>query len=129
MKPSKGVTVAYWIATGLFALLMAFSAAQYLTNDAMRAGFAHLGFPSYFRVELAIAKLLGVVALLVPFRGWLKDWAYAGFAITLVSAFVAHLNSGDGAGMFMAPVIAGAVLAVSYMTFRKRSLSTIADVK
>jgi hypothetical protein len=129
MKSGKGVTVAYWIATGLFALLMAFSATQYLTNDAMRAGFTHLGFPSYFRVELAIAKLLGVVALLVPFRGWFKEWAYAGFAITLVSAFVAHVNSGDSAGMFMAPVIAGAVLGISYMTFRKRSLALLASGK
>ena len=59
--------------------------------------FTHLGFPDYFRLELSWAKLLGVVDLLlapVPVR--LKEWAYAGFAITLGSALIAHLSVGDG---------------------------------
>jgi len=34
-----------------------------------------LGFPDYFRVELALAKLLGVLALLVPVGPRLKEWA------------------------------------------------------
>ena len=45
--------------------------------------FTHLGFPDYFRVELSWAKLLGVVMLLAPVPARLKEWAYAGFAITL----------------------------------------------
>jgi hypothetical protein len=40
-------------------------------------------------VELAWAKLLGVVLLLAPVGSRLKEWAYAGFAITLVSALIA----------------------------------------
>ena len=56
----------------------------------------HLGFPDYFRVELSWAKLLGVVLLLAPVAARLKEWAYAGFAITLVSALIAHLAVGDG---------------------------------
>ena len=31
---------------------------------------------------------------MVPAR--LKEWAYAGFAINLVSALIAHLSHGDG---------------------------------
>ncbi len=42
--------------------------------------FTHLGFPAYFRVELSWAKLFGVVLLLAPVPGRLKEWAYAGFA-------------------------------------------------
>ena len=43
-----------------------------------------------------MAKLLGVVLLLAPVPARLKEWAYAGFAITLGSALIAHLAVGDG---------------------------------
>jgi DoxX-like family len=47
-------------------------------------------------VELAWAKLLGVVLLLAPMQARLKEWAYAGCAITLGSALIAHFAVGDG---------------------------------
>jgi hypothetical protein len=47
-------------------------------------------------VELSWAKLVGVVVLLTRVPARLKEWAYAGFAITLVSALIAHLAVGDG---------------------------------
>ena len=34
--------------------------------------------------------------LLAPVPARLKEWAYAGFAITLGSALIAHLSVGDG---------------------------------
>ena len=63
MKTTK---IIYWATTALLALMMTFSAYSYLTQAEMKQGFEHLGFPDYFRVELAIAKVLGVVALLAP---------------------------------------------------------------
>jgi hypothetical protein len=45
--------------------------------------FTRLALPDYFRVELAWAKLLGLVLLLAPVPARFKEWAYAGFAITL----------------------------------------------
>jgi hypothetical protein len=39
---------------------------------------------------------------MVPAR--LKEWAYAGFAIRLVSALVAHLSIGDGVEAWRWPV-------------------------
>jgi hypothetical protein len=36
-----------------------------------------MGFTAYFRVELALAKLLGIVLLLSPVPARLKEWAYA----------------------------------------------------
>jgi hypothetical protein len=50
--------------------------------------FAHLGFPAYFRVELSWAKFLGVLLLLTPVPRELKEWAYAGFAITIVTGLL-----------------------------------------
>jgi hypothetical protein len=93
---SKGMVIGFWIATALFCLQMAFTAYAQLRLPDVAAAFTHLGFPAYFRVELSWAKLLGVVLLLAPVPARLKEWAYAGFAITLASALIAHLSVGDG---------------------------------
>jgi hypothetical protein len=93
---SRGMVVGFWIATALFCLQIGFTAYAQLRLPVVAEAFAHLGFPDYFRVELAWAKLLGVVVLLAPVPARLKEWAYAGFAITLVSALVAHFSVGDG---------------------------------
>ena len=37
-----------------------------------------------------------MLLLLAPVPARLKEWAYAGFAITLVSALIAHFAVGDG---------------------------------
>ena len=92
----KVATIAYWIVTALFCLQMSFTAYAQLRLPEVAEAFKHLGFPDYFRVELSLAKLLGVVLLLAPVPARLKEWAYAGFAITLGSALIAHLSVGDG---------------------------------
>jgi len=115
MNPTL-LVILYWASTLVFCLAMLFAAYQYLTSAKMASLFSHLGFPGYFRVELAVAKVLGVAALLIPGVLLLKEWAYAGFTFTLVSAFIAHICSKDGPKEFMPPVILGIVLAVSYYT-------------
>lgn len=107
----------YWATTLLFSAAMAFSAVSYLTDENMARAFVHLGFPSYFRVELAFAKMLGVAALLAPVPSIVKHWAYAGFGITLVSAIIAHSSSGDPATVVMIPGIMGIVYAASYACY------------
>src|ERR1700687_1120199 len=91
----KAKTIAYWIVTGLFCLQMGFTAYAQLRLPQVSAAFTHLGFPAYFRVELSWAKVIGVVLLLAPVPVRLKEWAYAGFAINLASAVIAHLAVGD----------------------------------
>src|SRR5260370_21123649 len=89
---AKGLVAGFWISTALFALQMSFTAYAQLRLPQVAEVFAHLGFPAYFRIELSWAKLAGVAALLVPtVPARLKEWAYAGFSITLVSALVARL--------------------------------------
>jgi hypothetical protein len=81
---------------------------------------ARFGFPPYFRVELAWAKLIGVLVLLAPVPARLKEWAYAGFAINLASALFAHLSMGDGPDA-LAPSAATSVLwGFSYFLWRRR---------
>ena len=91
MKDSKGLVAGFWVFTALFCLEMSFTAYYELLPQGAEA-FTRLGFPaSYFRVELSLAKVAGVVALLIPMvPARLKEWAYAGFAINLISAIIAH---------------------------------------
>ena len=96
MPRAKGIVIGFWIATALFCLQMSFTAYAQLTLPQVAEAFTHLGFPAYFRVELALAKLLGVLVLLAPVPARLKEWAYAGFAFDLTSAMIAHFSVGDG---------------------------------
>jgi len=119
IKIMKTTKIIYWVTTAIVALMMTYSAYAYLTQPVMQQGFHHLGYPDYFRVELAIAKFIGVVILLAPIAARAKEWAYAGFVITFISAFIAHSASGDPAAMRMAPVIFLVLLAVSYFTYHQ----------
>ena len=113
----------YWTATGLVVAVMVFSAINFnLRNPVgpMKGAFVHLGFPDYFRIELTVAKICGVLALLVPgIPKKVKEFAYAGFAITLVSASFAHFSSGDGFLFVIDPLLFLGALAVSYRYFNK----------
>lgn len=117
MKKNK---IIFWISTGLLSLMMLFSASQYLFNPQMAEGFKHMGFPSYFRIELAFAKIIGAVVLLIPVLPVkLKDWAYAGFGIVFISAFITHVSNGDPMAMAISPIIFLVVLIVSYRAYHK----------
>jgi surface polysaccharide O-acyltransferase-like enzyme len=107
-------TIVYWMVTALFCLQMSFTAYAQLHVPQVALAFTHLGFPGYFRVELSWAKLLGVVLLLAPVPARLKEWAYAGFAITLVSALIAHLSVSDGPEVWGWAAATGVLCGLSY---------------
>jgi hypothetical protein len=115
----KARTIVHWIATVLFCLQMSFTAYAQLRLPQVAEAFIHLGFPAYFRVELSCAKLLGVVLLLAPVPARLKEWAYAGFAINLASALIAHLAMGDGPEVWGWAAATGVLWALSYFFWRR----------
>jgi len=105
----------YRITTAIIALVMVFSLYKMYSPD-----YAHLGLPDYLRSELAVAKGLGLIALLAPgVPTSLREWAYAGFAIVLVSASVAHYASGDGVAHALEPLGFLAVLLGSHRAWRR----------
>jgi hypothetical protein len=116
---SKGFVIAYWIVTALFCLQMAFTAYAQLSLPQVAQMFTHLGFPDYFRVELSWVKLLGVLALLAPVPARLKEWAYAGFAITLGSALIAHFSVGDAPAVWGWAAATSVLWALSYFLWRR----------
>ncbi len=119
MTTRKTGTVAYWIVTGLFCLQTAFNAYAQLRLPQVAEMFSHLGFPSYFRVELSWAKLLGVLLLLAPVPPRLKEWAYAGFAINLASALIAHFSVGDGPEVWGWAAATAVLWGLSYVLWRR----------
>jgi DoxX-like family len=110
--------------TGVICAVMTFSVINF--NLAHPVGpsegsFAHLALPDYFRIELSTAKVLGIVALLlpgVPLK--LKEFAYFGFGITLVSASVAHFSQGDGPMFVIDPLIFLGILITSYRYLHRK---------
>ena len=116
---SKVKTIAFWTITALFCLQMTFTAYAELRLPEVANAFTHLGFPAYFRVELSWAKLLGVVLLLAPVPPRLKEWVYAGFAIDLASALIAHFAVGDGPQAWSWPAITAVLWALSYVFWRR----------
>src|SRR5712671_3254669 len=114
----------YWTTTALVSAVMVFSIVSFTFLDHVpfpEGGFVHLGLPGYFRTELTIAKALGVLALLVPgVPAKVKEFAYFGFGITLLSASFAHFSSGDAriSVLFVLdPLVFLGVLIVSYVYF------------
>ena len=116
---SKGTAIGFWVFTALFCLQIAFTAYAQLRLPQVAEAFTRLGFPDYFRLELAWAKLLGVVLLLAPVPARLKEWAYAGFAITLGSALIAHLSVGDGPDAWGWAAATSALWVLSYFFWRR----------
>jgi hypothetical protein len=119
MKHAKGITTGYWIFTSLFALQMGFTAYAQLRLPQVAEAFTHLGFPDYFRIELSWLKVAGILVLLLPAPERLKEWAYAGFAITLGSALIAHLSVGDDASKWSWAAGTAVLWALSYFFFRR----------
>lgn len=130
MTSSKWLSVMFWASTILFAVQMIFTAYAQLRLPQVATEFARLGFPAYFRVELSCAKLAGVLALIVPIvSARVKEWAYAGFTITLVSAVIAHLAVGEGIEAWGWAAATGVMLALSYMSWRRLQSSSVAHSK
>jgi len=112
----------YWIITGLTAafMLMA-SIPDILRLPQAVAIFTHLGYPIYLLPFLGTAKVLGVIAVLGPGFGRLKEWAYAGLAFDLLGAWYSHLSVGDPASVWLFPVVGLILVTLSY-GFRRRML-------
>jgi uncharacterized membrane protein YphA (DoxX/SURF4 family) len=80
----------------------------------------HLGYPYSVLTLLSIAKILGVIAILVPGFPRLKEWAYAGFSFDLVGAIYASLSLGDPVSQSL-PIFLGLVFVFgSYIFYHKK---------
>ncbi len=108
--------ITYWVSAGLLAVMSLIAGFAYLKGSPETVqAFTHVGYPQQLRIILGIAKPLGAIALIVPVIPKAKEWAYAGFAIAWICAFLAHYLAGDGPRAF-SPLVLLALLVVSYLT-------------
>jgi hypothetical protein len=120
----KRDTRIYWITTIIATAMIVVPAFFYFSSqyliDTMRN---RLGFPDYFRVELAVGKYIGALVMLIPaVPKMFKEWVYVAFGITLLSGALAH-GIADGIGKGSAPLVPFVILCVSYYYFRKLNYS------
>ncbi len=117
----KKIRIFYWITTGIFLLMMAYSGIASLASPEKAVEFFKtMNMPSYLISFLSIAKILGVIAILVPGYQRLKEWAYAGLIFDLIGAVYCNYAVGKPAGEWM-PILIFVVLAfTSYFLYHKK---------
>ena len=110
--------IIYYISTAIMCLIFLLSAFMYFTRYEMVKGFfEHMGFPIWVIYPLAVAKVLGVIAIVYRKSQTLKEWAYAGFFYDAVLATAAHYFAGDG--ITPPSIVAATAVVISYM-YEKR---------
>lgn len=115
-QPSqKRTKIIYWIFTLWMALGMVSTAiVQLMKNKDELANFTNLGYPSYLMTIIGVWKILGVIALLIPKRLILKEWAYAGFFFVMSGAVISHLIVGDTVGRTFPAVLLLMLVLISW---------------
>ncbi|MGN7863871.1 DoxX family protein [Chryseobacterium sp. 22458] len=114
-RSEKRTKIIYWIFTLWMALGMVSTAiVQLMKNKDELANFTNLGYPAYLMTIIGVWKLLGVIAILIPKRLLLKEWAYAGFFFVMSGAVISHLIVGDSAGRTFPAVLLLVLVIISW---------------
>lgn len=109
--------IIYWVSTIIVCAIMCMSAFMYFTQYEMVKGFYEtFGYPTYIIYPLAVAKVLGVVAILTKISRSLTEWAYAGFFYDILLAFMAHYTTD---GSIELTIVAMFALQISYYSWKK----------
>ncbi len=107
--------VGYWLVTVLFCLAMTAGGTMNLMRAEMqKEAMTALGYPDYLMTILGVAKILGVIALLIPGVPLLKEWAYAGFTFDLSGAASSHAFVGDSPAEMLVPLVILSIAIASY---------------
>jgi hypothetical protein len=105
----------YWISTCWLALgMLSTGIVQLLRLQEEVDLMVHLGYPDYLLTILGIWKVLGVVAVMIPKRSLLKEWAYAGFFFTMSGAIISHLIVRDPVKDILPPLLLLVLTVISW---------------
>ena len=117
----KLTSTIYWIITGLAAAFMLLASIPDVLQVAAAVEiFKHLGFPQYLLPFIGLAKILGVVVILLPMFQTLKEWAYAGLVFDLIGAFYSHISVGDRPGNWIFAIVGLLLVVISYVLHRRK---------
>lgn len=122
----KKIKIIYWIFTGLFAFAMLGSAIPDIMVVPMAVqGFKEMGYPAYLIPFLGVAKLLGVIALLIPGFPRVKEWAYAGLFFDLLGATYSVYSIGKPLSAWIPMLVLVLVGAGSYIFYHKKAQAEV----
>ena len=108
----------YRIVTGLFSAHMIMTVIAYVfMNDIVSETFESLGVPTEVIYPLAVAKVLGLIAIWSNKSRLLKELAYLGFGVDFILASISHGMAGDGGAAW--PLVALVIMSISYFYHRK----------
>jgi uncharacterized membrane protein YphA (DoxX/SURF4 family) len=126
----KRTNILYWVFTGLLAALMLLSSIPNIisTSQSVDLVTKHLGYPAYFIPFIGVAKLLGVIAILLPGFPRLKEWAYAGFMFDLIAAIYSSIAVGDTFANWAPMLIGPALITCSYLFYHKKLKAASASI-
>lgn len=117
----KKTNTIYWIVTGLFAAFMTFTAIPDILMEPETVKFMiNLGYPEYFIPFIGVAKVLGVLAILVPGFNRIKEWAYAGLFFDLVGAAYSVTATEGLQPQIIFMLLPMAFLFISYFLWHKK---------
>jgi uncharacterized membrane protein YphA (DoxX/SURF4 family) len=95
-KSQKRNKIIYWIFTLWMSLGMVSTAiVQLMKSKDELTNFTNLGYPAYLMTIIGVWKIFGVIAVLIPKRPLLKEWAYAGFFFVMSGAIISHIIVND----------------------------------
>lgn len=117
----KKTNIYFWVITGLFSAFMLFSAIPdiLVSSDAVKF-ITGLGYPKYIIPFLGVAKLLGVIAILIPGFPTIKEWAYAGLFFDLAGATYSALAVGGFQPQILVMILPLAFLFLSHYLWKKK---------
>ncbi|MEZ4210960.1 MAG: DoxX family protein [Candidatus Paceibacterota bacterium] len=117
MKKAK---ILFWVSTSLIFLFEGVMSAVSSHSEMSIAGITGLGYPLYFVTIIAAFKVVGSLVLIIPsVPSRIKEWAYAGFGIDFICAFISlWVVTGFNVGLLF-PVVAMIVLIISYVNYHK----------
>lgn len=117
---SKRDRIIFWISTGLFSAFMLSSAIpNMMSTQEWIDVFKMLGYPVYMLPFIGVAKLLGVIALIVPGFPRIKEWAYAGLFFDLIGAVYSGLAVGGFNPQMLIMLVPFGLGALSYIYYHK----------
>jgi hypothetical protein len=122
----KRKNIGYWITTSLLCFCLLGGIGQLFQVKEVVAGFAPLGYPTYFISIIGFWKVLAIIAILVPKLPLVKEWAYAGIFFAMTGASASHIAVNDSAFHIIMPLlIAGFAVCSWYLRPLTRKIATV----
>jgi len=118
---SKRDNIIFWVSTGLFsAFILSGAIPNIMSTPEWVEVFEQLGYPLYLLPVIGVAKVLGIIALLVPGYPRIKEWAYAGFFFDLSGAVYSGLVVGGFNPLMLIMLFPYITGGLSYVYHHKR---------